>query len=104
LYFSPNCGEYHPYIKTIELRAPGRKGKPGGLIIIEFSNGLGITGEEVLGRFGEISDLVIPYPEQPQDDPLYYVYKFDWGDLSFGISRDKSAFLVSAILDAYKSH
>ena len=62
-----------------------------------------ITGKDVVERFGEVSDLIIPYPEQPEEAPVVLVYKYDWGELRFGCSRDESDSLISVVLDAYES-
>jgi len=104
VYHSPeNCEAYHPCITQIELRSPVEKGSTGGLIIIDLHNIPDITGKDVIARFGEVSDLIVPYPEQPQDDPVSFTYKFDWGELRFGIARDNTDSLLEVVLDAYKS-
>jgi len=54
-------------------------------------------------RFGEVSDLIIPTPGQPEEDPVVLVYKYDWGELGFRCSLDESDSLVSVVLDAYES-
>jgi hypothetical protein len=104
VYYSPeNCEKYHPPIRKMELRSPVEKGNPGGLIIIDLCNTSDITGKDVIARFGDVSRLIVPYPEQPRDDPVSYVYEFDWGELRFGISRDESNSLTGVVLDAYES-
>lgn len=104
LYFSPeNCENHHPYIKKIELRSPYEKENPGGLIIIDFYNTEHITEKDVISRFGQIDDLGVPFPEQPPDSPLYFSYKFDWGELRLGFSPMKPESLISVVLDAYES-
>jgi len=87
----------------MELRSPVEKGNPGGLIILDLCNTSHITGKDVVKRFGEVSDLTIPSPEQPEEDPVFLVYKYDWGKLGFGCSRDESDSLVSVVLDAYEN-
>lgn len=98
-----NTAKEHPFIKKVELRSPVEKGNPGGLIILDLCNTSHITGKDVVKRFGEVSDLIIPSPEQPEEDPVFLVYKYDWGKLGFGCSRDKSDSLVTVVLDAYES-
>ena len=98
-----NKGKEHPFIKKLELRSPVGKGNPGGLIILDLCNTSHITKKDVMERFGEVSDLIVPYPEQPKEDPVILVYKYDWGELRFGCSRDTSDSLVSVVLDAYES-
>jgi hypothetical protein len=101
-YSLENCKEYHPYIKKMELRAPCTEGNWRGLIIIELNNTLGVTATDVYARFGDVARLGVPDPDAPEDEPLYLVYKFDWGDLSFGISREQPNLLVQVLLDAHK--
>jgi hypothetical protein len=102
-YYSPeNCKKYHPHIKNMELKVPYSEGNWRGLIIIELNKTTGITGKDVYARFGDVSRLSVPDPNAPEDEPLYLVYKFDWGDLSFGISRDELDLLLKVILDAYQ--
>ena len=98
-----NTAKQHPFIKKVELRSPVEKGNPGGLIILDLCNTSHITGKDVVNRFGEVSDLIIPTPEQHEEDPVFLVYKYDWGELGFGCSRDESDSLVSIVLDAYES-
>lgn len=98
-----NTAKEHPFIKKVELRSPVEKGNPGGLIILDLCNTSHITGKDVVERFGEVSDLIIPYPEQPGEAPVVLVYKYDWGKLRFGCSRDESDSLISVVLDAYES-
>jgi hypothetical protein len=87
----------------MELRSPVGEGNPKGLIILDLCNTSHITRKDIMERFGEVSDLIIPYPEQPKEDPVVLVYKYDWGELRFGCSRDGSDSLVSVVLDAYES-
>ena len=70
-----NKGKEHPFIKKLELRSPVGKGNPGGLIILDLCNTSHITKKDVMERFGEVSDLIVPYPEQPKVDPVVLVYK-----------------------------
>jgi hypothetical protein len=102
-YSLGNMAKEHPFIKKVELRSPVEKGNPGGLIILDLCNTSHITGKDVVKKFGEVSDLTIPSPEQPEEDPVFLVYKYDWGELGFGCSRDESDSLVSVVLDAYES-
>jgi len=104
LYFSPdNCIDYHSYIKKIELRSPVDKKNPGGLIIIDLYNTEHVTGGDVVSRFGQVEDLGVPSPEQPADAPINFTYKFIWGKVSFGISKEASEALIHVVLDAYES-
>ena len=98
-----NTAKEHPFIKKVELRSPVKKGNPGGLIILHLCNTSHITGKDVLKRFGEVSDLIIPSPVQPEEAPVVLVYKYDWGELRFGCTRDESDSLISVVLDAYES-
>jgi len=98
-----NTTKEHPFLKKVELRSPMEKGNPGGLIILDLCNTSHITRKDVVKRFGEVSDLIIPSPEQPEEDPVVLVYKYDWGELRFGCSRNESDSLVSVVLDAYES-
>ena len=98
-----NSAKEHPFIKKLELRSPVEKGNPGGLIILDLCNTSHITGKDVVKRFGEVSDLIIPSPEQPEEDPVVLVYKYDWGELRFGCTRNESDSLISVVLDAYES-
>jgi len=98
-----NTAKEHSFIKKVELRSPVEKENPGGLIILDLCNTFHITGKDVVKRFGEVSDLIIPSPEQPEEAPVVLVYKYDWGELRFGCSRDESDSLVSVVLDAYES-
>jgi len=102
-YSLGSTAKEHPFIKKVELRSPVEKGNPGGLIILDLWNTSHITGKDVVKRFGEVSDLIIPSPAQPEEDPIVLVYKYDWGKLRFGCSRDGSDSLVSVVLDAYES-
>jgi hypothetical protein len=92
-----------PYIKEIELRSPLEKENPGGLIILELIHTSHIKGSDVIARFGDMFNFIVPSPQQPEQDPISYEYKFEWGALRFGISRDGSEALVSVVLDAYES-
>jgi len=98
-----NTAKEHPFIKKVELRSPVGKGNPGGLIILDLCNTSHITGKDVVKRFGEVSDLIIPSPDQPVEDPVVLVCKYDWGELRFGCSRDESDSLISVVLDAFES-
>jgi len=98
-----NTAKENPFIKKVELRSPVEKRNPGGLIILDLCNTSHITGKDVVKRFGEVSDLIIPSPEQPEEDPVVLIYKYGWGELRFGCSRDESDSLVSVVLDAYES-
>jgi hypothetical protein len=97
-----NCSNYNPYINKMELRVPHAVKNWVGLIILVLNNTLGITNRDVYSRFGEVSDLVIPDPNAPRSEPLYLAYHFEWGKISFGISRDESELLVKVIFDAYR--
>lgn len=101
-YAEMDCYNLHPNVEKIEMRVPDKAGNPGGLIIIDLIEKIEISGQDVIKHFGDVSDLGVPYPEQPVDDPLYYVYQFDWGELKFGISRDEKESLNTVILDAYE--
>jgi len=98
-----NTAKEHPFIKKVELRSPVEKENPGGLIILDLCNISNITGKDVAKRFGEVSDLIIPSPEQPEEAPVVLVYKYDWGELRFGCLRNESDSLVLVVLDAYES-
>jgi hypothetical protein len=102
-HYLGDTAKEHPFIKKVELRSPVEKGNPGGLIILDLCNTSHITQKDVVARFGEASDLIIPYPNQPKEDPVVLVYKYDWGELRFGCSRNESDSLVLVVLDAYES-
>jgi hypothetical protein len=85
----------------IELRVPkATASSKDGLLILSVQPGLCIGKKEVMLRFGEVSRLSIPTPRQPPEDPLFFVYKLPWGDLSFGFDRLGSECLVSVVLNA----
>ena len=102
-HYLGNTAKEHPFIRKVELRSPVEKANPGGLIILDLCNTSHITRKDVVARFGEVSDLIIPYPQQPKEDPVVLVYKYDWGELRFGFSRNESDSLVLVVLDAYES-
>lgn len=92
-----DCEGQHPCIKALELRTLDESDGSACLIVIGLSGTLGITGADVYARLGE-PRLGVPYPEQPLDDPLYYIYRCSWGELKFGISRTEPGLVKEVIL------
>jgi hypothetical protein len=76
--------------------SPGRD----GLVILDLGGGFCIGQRQVMRRYGDAPELAVPTPHQPADAPLYFVYRFDWGQISFGFARSGEECLVGVVLDA----
>jgi hypothetical protein len=83
----------------VELRTPRAAGKDG-LVIAHLAGAVAVSKREVMDRFGLQPELAVPTPRQPPSSPLYFVYRFAWGDARFGFDRSGAELLRVVVLDA----
>lgn len=83
----------------VELRTPREAGKDG-LVIAHLAASMSISKREVMDRFGVNPELAVPTPRQPPSSPIYFVYRFAWGDARFGFDRAAPELLRVVVLDA----
>ena len=96
-------------LKHVEVRLPTRSSSAkGGMVILDVTPDVTLTGKEIYARFGDIAGISIPSPPvmnprfpcpKPAELPTYYVYRFRWGKASFGFARDNGR-LVAVVLNA----
>jgi hypothetical protein len=104
IYQSPKGAPASGAIRSAELREPTNapaEGPVGSLLNLEISPALGIKVDDIRRRFGAEPEPVFPSAHAPADTPMYWVYKKDWGNLSFGFSREPER-LVRVIIDGIK--
>jgi hypothetical protein len=86
----------------IELRLPKSR-RFTGILIIDVHDSLKITKQDLLDRFGKYSRLDAPNPKAPIDVPTYFIYRYNWGSISFGFSRTRPKHLKDIIFKENKT-
>jgi hypothetical protein len=92
--------ETGPFVAA-ELRLPtDAVNSHAGLLILRLGPQRTITAEQVIRRYGDLTDVEPPHPGAPLETPTYYRYVRPnmKGSLSFGIRDDH---VVSVVLDRY---
>jgi hypothetical protein len=75
-----------PELKSAEVRVDRRSGSIR-LILLGVDAGTHCTpSSEVMRRFGSSPELSPPTARQPAGSPIFYVYRYPWGDLRIGVS------------------
>ena len=83
----------------VELRTP-RAADQGGLVLVTLAPSVSLSKREVMDRFGVRPELGVPTPRQPSSAPIYFIYRFAWGDARFGFDRAGDEALRVVVLDA----
>lgn len=94
----------NPLVRTTDLRIP-KLDMPGavardGFLSIGIQSTVCVSLQDVMARYGDKPELLVPSAHGPRTLPMGYVYRFPWGKLTFGISRQKPECLTSVTLDA----
>ena len=71
-----------------------------GMALLDIAPDQAATAEEVIARYGVDNELALPTTRQPEDSPVYLVYRFPWGKLSFGFEPDLDGRLTNVVVDA----
>jgi GNAT superfamily N-acetyltransferase len=84
-----------------EMRVSADYQRPNlGMALLDIAPDQFATAEEVIARYGADNELALPTTRQPEDSPVYLVYRFPWGKLSFGFEPDLDGRLTSVVVDA----
>lgn len=94
----------HPFLRSTELRIPKRdmprSTARDGILILNVQPSLCVELKDIEARFGKDSVPMIPSAHAPLSEPMGYEYRFPWGALRFGISREGRECLKDVVLDA----
>lgn len=94
----------HPFLRSTELRVPKREKARStardGILILTIQPSLCVELKDIQSRFGNDPSRMIPSAHAPLSVPMSYEYRFPWGALRFGISREGRECLKGVVLDA----
>ena len=85
-----------PY-ESVELRAPNGVGSDGSMLIVQLSTDGGIDRRSIIRAYGRKFTATVP-PQGTAGVPAYLRYTLPDGELSFGVTPDADARLVSFVL------
>lgn len=79
-----------PLIRSVTLRLTNPGQQQDNLIALVLDDSaLCLTSREVSARYGSGYQLDVPTPRQPRTAPLFQTYRYEWGALRFGFSRQE---------------
>ena len=102
--YESGASSRYEHVKAAEVRLPvDRSPGKGGFISLSIDPGIEcISVDQIFSRFGDKPELGVPTPRQPATAPLYYLYRYPWGELRLGVSRGAPECLETAVVD-YKN-
>jgi hypothetical protein len=87
-------GQAGAAIESVNIRGEGLR-----FLTLSVSSGLGVTMEEIRGRFGDPARVGRPVSHGRSRGPLYLIYPLKSQEMKFAVSLEKPNLLQRVILD-----
>jgi hypothetical protein len=91
--FFASKDDTHRSFQAIDMRGPN-------FISLDVQTQRCVEENEVKGRYGDRPELSFPTAPAPPTTPVYLVYRFPWGKVSFGFERAGRKCLIEVIINA----
>lgn len=88
-----------PELSSAEARVDRRSGRIR-LLLLGVDPATHCTpSAEVIQRFGEPRDMAPPTARQPAGSPIFYTYRYPWGDLRVGVAPDRPQCVTTIVTE-----